>query len=342
MADERIHFSLNDSGAREEFDTGSRRDTQEGKGRYDLIPYEPLRQLAVLYEAGAKKYGDKNWELGQPLSRYVSSGMRHLQHVNNADVDENHPIQAAWNMFAIAFTVDKIRKGELSRDLDDIGYIDALENAEVDQGDDGDDGPTCGHGEGNAFCVCWQDIGWVDEEPHAYRWIADYDEELRRQDRGYVFPRVNLDRLVTPKPASFNLRDWVQDFLRRASEPARSARLIEEARLRRAEEQAIIDRVKIRPLNVPDFWAALATGNEVDVSAEHRTVVQGTDVFSDLAEPVEAVMAEEADDAALDLTLPDWAPRTIEFELGPIPEETRRLLAGDPPNGVQDSLDTRG
>ena len=39
-------FILKDSGKREEFPTGSRRDQRAGKGRFDLIPTMALRRLA--------------------------------------------------------------------------------------------------------------------------------------------------------------------------------------------------------------------------------------------------------------------------------------------------------
>lgn len=48
--------AVTDSGVREEFATGSRRDSRDGKGRYDLIPPIPMKRLARHYENGAKKY----------------------------------------------------------------------------------------------------------------------------------------------------------------------------------------------------------------------------------------------------------------------------------------------
>ncbi|HUS51203.1 MAG TPA: dATP/dGTP diphosphohydrolase domain-containing protein, partial [Candidatus Paceibacterota bacterium] len=68
---------VKDSGKRQDFDTGSRRDTRDGKGRYDLLPVRAIKRLAKHYENGAKKYGDRNWEKGQPLSRYLDSALRH-------------------------------------------------------------------------------------------------------------------------------------------------------------------------------------------------------------------------------------------------------------------------
>lgn len=71
-------FVVKDSGERQEFVTGARRDIQVGKGRFDLIPPLPVRRLAMIYEAGALKYGEHNWKKGIPLSRYLDSAERHL------------------------------------------------------------------------------------------------------------------------------------------------------------------------------------------------------------------------------------------------------------------------
>ena len=70
--------TLKDSGQRQEWETGSVRDIRKGKGRYDLLPVYAVSRLAKHLELGADKYGDRNWELGQPLSRYLDSALRHL------------------------------------------------------------------------------------------------------------------------------------------------------------------------------------------------------------------------------------------------------------------------
>src|SRR5688500_10968468 len=81
---------VKDSGEREVFSTGSKRDTRKGKGRYDLITPLGLKRLAVHYENGAIKYGDRNWEKGQPLSRYLDSAIRHLYCYLAGMRDEDH------------------------------------------------------------------------------------------------------------------------------------------------------------------------------------------------------------------------------------------------------------
>jgi hypothetical protein len=116
-------YETKDSGKRQEFSTGSKRDTRDGKGRFDLIPVEPMVRLAGLYERGAAKYGDRNWEKGQPLSRYLDSLERHLYHVKARHKDEDHITAVSWNAFAFVETVKKIEEGKLPKELDDIDWL---------------------------------------------------------------------------------------------------------------------------------------------------------------------------------------------------------------------------
>lgn len=110
-------FVTKDSGKREEFKTGSKRDTREGKGRYDLISPIAIRRIAGVYERGAQKYGDRNWEKGQPLSRYLDSALRHTFQVLEGKVDEDHAAQAAWNLLAYIHTQEQIAAGKLPKEL---------------------------------------------------------------------------------------------------------------------------------------------------------------------------------------------------------------------------------
>jgi hypothetical protein len=127
---------VQDSGARQEFETGSKRDTRDGKGRYDLIPGFALRhvasddftglppsaifRLARHYENGAKKYGCRNWERGQPLTRYLDSGIRHMFKVSENLMDEDHAAAAVWNMIAFVETRHRIDLGLLDPSLNDM------------------------------------------------------------------------------------------------------------------------------------------------------------------------------------------------------------------------------
>ena len=48
------------------------------KVRYELLPDELLEGTASILTFGAKKYADRNWELGMKWSRVYGALMRHL------------------------------------------------------------------------------------------------------------------------------------------------------------------------------------------------------------------------------------------------------------------------
>jgi len=117
MADDKKFDTVQDSGDRTDFGTGSVRDRRTGKGRYDLIPPIALKRLAQHFENGAVKYGDRNWEKGQPVSSYVDSAIRHLFTFLEGDGSEDHLAAAAWNALCAIHTEQKIRSGELDSQL---------------------------------------------------------------------------------------------------------------------------------------------------------------------------------------------------------------------------------
>jgi hypothetical protein len=49
----------------------------EGKIRYDLLPVDALREVARVLTFGAAKYGDNNWKITKPESRYTAAAFRH-------------------------------------------------------------------------------------------------------------------------------------------------------------------------------------------------------------------------------------------------------------------------
>ena len=127
-------FETRDSGEREEFPTGSRRDTQTGKPRYDLIGHEGLTRLAGLMERGAAKYGPSNWRLGQPVSRYYASAFRHLIQWASGNRDEDHLSGVVFNIFGIMHIEDTLSKTRPEL-LDHESYNIAKEAADVDPAD---------------------------------------------------------------------------------------------------------------------------------------------------------------------------------------------------------------
>lgn len=112
--------SLNDSGTRQEFDTGAVRDIQEGKGRFDLLPYYAITRLAQHFENGAKKYGDENWRNGIPLRRYLDSMLRHAFKFLAGMDDEDHLAAVIWNACCLLETQEMIRLKLLPDYLDNL------------------------------------------------------------------------------------------------------------------------------------------------------------------------------------------------------------------------------
>ena len=101
-------FETKDSGAREEYDSGMRRDTEEGKARFDLtvplgVPYSELMltRWADLMARGAEKYTARNWELAdsqKELDRYYSSAFRHFMQWLTGETDEDHAAAVFFNI----------------------------------------------------------------------------------------------------------------------------------------------------------------------------------------------------------------------------------------------------
>lgn len=103
-----VFTEVKDSGKRQEFDTGARRDTQDGKPRYGLIPAYPLFRLAMHYTNGANKYGENNWTKGIPMSRTWESLERHVQDYKDGKTDEDHLAAIAWNAFALMWYAERM------------------------------------------------------------------------------------------------------------------------------------------------------------------------------------------------------------------------------------------
>ena len=101
-------------------ETGSRRDSRKGRGRFDLIPPYFLRRLAKHYENGAAKYGDNNWKKGQPLRWYIDSAFSHLVAIMEGRDDEDHETAAIWNLISFMWTKQMISQGKLPPELDDM------------------------------------------------------------------------------------------------------------------------------------------------------------------------------------------------------------------------------
>lgn len=98
---------LHESG--ETIETDASTGAQKGVklARFDLIPTNPLWELAEHYGRGAQKYAERNFEMGYKWSRSYAACLRHLnQFWSGEDFDpetgSKHVIAAAWHCFAMA------------------------------------------------------------------------------------------------------------------------------------------------------------------------------------------------------------------------------------------------
>lgn len=104
-------FVTKDSGTREEYASGMRRDTQNGKPRYDLIDRAFLKRWAELMGRGADKYGDNNWRLAdseEEFARFQASGLRHYMQWLEGDRTEDHAAAIAFNVAAAEYVRAKL------------------------------------------------------------------------------------------------------------------------------------------------------------------------------------------------------------------------------------------
>ena len=74
--------------------------------RYDLVPVEPLRELAIHYGKGAVKYEPHNWKKGFKWSLSYAALMRHLQawyagESYDPETGSHHLTAVAWHAFAL-------------------------------------------------------------------------------------------------------------------------------------------------------------------------------------------------------------------------------------------------
>ena len=63
-------------------------------------------ELAIHFEEGCKKYGERNWEKGIPVERYIDSAIRHYLKYLRGDTDERHDRALVWNICCLIWTVN--------------------------------------------------------------------------------------------------------------------------------------------------------------------------------------------------------------------------------------------
>lgn len=79
-----------------------------------------LTRLAIVYEKGAQKYHDRNWEKGMPIGRILDSALRHLTQAREGLNDEDHLGHALWNVTAAMHIEEMIERGNLSEEFYDL------------------------------------------------------------------------------------------------------------------------------------------------------------------------------------------------------------------------------
>lgn len=70
-----------------------------------------MLEVAVHFEEGAKKYGERNWQKGLPVNCYIDSAVRHYLKWLRGDVDERHDRAFVWNILCCIWTVKHIKEG---------------------------------------------------------------------------------------------------------------------------------------------------------------------------------------------------------------------------------------
>lgn len=65
-----------------------------------------ILDLAKHFEAGAKKYGERNWQKGIPVRCYIDSAVRHYLKFLRGDQDEPHDRAFVWNIVCAIWTCE--------------------------------------------------------------------------------------------------------------------------------------------------------------------------------------------------------------------------------------------
>lgn len=91
------------------FSTGAFRNKKDlSQGRYDLLPWEAIHELAIHCAEGAEVHGERNCEKGIPIHSLIDSAIRHLSCYMRGMDDEPHLRAAMWNI-AFAIWTEKNR-----------------------------------------------------------------------------------------------------------------------------------------------------------------------------------------------------------------------------------------
>ena len=84
------------------FESGATRSISVDKGRFDLLPWTAIQELAIHCAKGAEIHGERNVDKGIPIHSLIDSAVRHLSNYMRGKDEELHLVSALWN---IAFAV---------------------------------------------------------------------------------------------------------------------------------------------------------------------------------------------------------------------------------------------
>lgn len=65
-----------------------------------------MLEVSIHYEDGARKYTERNWEIGIPLHCFIDSAVRHYLKWRRGDTDEPHDRAVLWNLLGAWWTLD--------------------------------------------------------------------------------------------------------------------------------------------------------------------------------------------------------------------------------------------
>lgn len=118
-------YKVKDSGVRMDYVTGMRRDTQEGKPRYDLVvplsmKENMLTRWAYHMMKGAVKYGERNWELAKTEEEYIrfrASAFRHFIQWFLGEQDEDHAAATFFNIQCAEYVKERMSDSNSENNL---------------------------------------------------------------------------------------------------------------------------------------------------------------------------------------------------------------------------------
>lgn len=72
----------------------------------DWVSTTAMLEVSIHYEDGARKYAERNWEIGIPVHCFIDSAVRHYLKWRRGDTDEPHDRAVLWNLLGAWWTLD--------------------------------------------------------------------------------------------------------------------------------------------------------------------------------------------------------------------------------------------